>query len=76
MNLASAIPLSLRSPKFFVVRSITIPNNTKVRFEKWISNDEYFNYQPPQAGTYTITVATPTGNVRHLRMKVVACDSE
>ncbi len=65
--------LWLGSIKWFVVRGITYPDGTFMRFQDFISPEERFYFSPSIVGDYKFIIGTKEGRQREFRMTVNSC---
>jgi len=62
--------MTLGSTKFFVIRWIEKPDGSRERIEKWIDEDEKYNFTPLLTGLYRFRVGTGFGYSRIMQTKV------
>ncbi|OIO53267.1 hypothetical protein AUJ46_05320 [Candidatus Peregrinibacteria bacterium CG1_02_54_53] len=66
-------PMTLRSIRPFVVRSVLHPDGFQERIEDWVNPGEIFTYTPPTSGLYVFKVGTVDGRAREMTMDAWEC---
>ena len=74
-NFGKGEQLTLGSTQWFVVRGITYPDGTFVRFQDYIEPEERFRFVPNETGEYRFLLGTTEGRKREMHMNVGECGS-
>ncbi len=72
-NFSTGETLTLGSNRWFVIRGITYPDGSFVRFQEFVGPKEHFSFIPSEAGEYRLLVGTKTGRQREMIMRVAEC---
>lgn len=68
--------MTIRSTKWFVVRSVTYPDGATSSIEQWIKPNAVYTLKPAIRGTYTFRISSADGRNREMGMEVVDCKGE